>query len=139
MQLWWHLTLPTRKILGALFSATIKVFLIYFVERGIGIIAEEYCKTLNKLKLAIQSKRCGGVTCTVIILLDKVRRHTADRTTGLLLLLLETMARRLTFWTRQRTQERRFKVLHSQLVNFDVESLEKLMQRWKKYLQVSGH
>jgi hypothetical protein len=43
-----------------------------------------YCKTLKKLHMAIQNKRCGMLTYGVVLLHDNVHLHTAARTQALL-------------------------------------------------------
>ncbi|GBN55167.1 hypothetical protein AVEN_231701-1 [Araneus ventricosus] len=50
------------------------------MTRGTTINSEVYCRTLKKLKRAIQNKRCGLLSSGVVLLHDKARPHTAIRT-----------------------------------------------------------
>ncbi|GBN41818.1 hypothetical protein AVEN_130061-1 [Araneus ventricosus] len=56
------------------------ILLIEFMTRGTTINSEVYCRTLKKLKRAIQNKRRGLLSSGVMLLRDNARRHTAVRT-----------------------------------------------------------
>ncbi|GBN65447.1 hypothetical protein AVEN_168361-1 [Araneus ventricosus] len=51
-----------------------------FMTRGTTINSEVYCRTLKKLKRAIQNKRRGLLSSGVVLLHDNARPHTAVRT-----------------------------------------------------------
>jgi hypothetical protein len=54
------------------------------MQQGTTITLEVYCETLNKLRKAIQNKRCGMLTSGVVLLHDNARPHRAAGTRALL-------------------------------------------------------
>ncbi|GBM43234.1 Zinc finger protein 45 [Araneus ventricosus] len=56
------------------------ILLIEFMTRGTTINSEVYCRTLKKLKRAIQNKRRGLLSSGVVLLRDNACPHTAVRT-----------------------------------------------------------
>jgi len=60
------------------------VFLIEFLSQGTKINSAVYCETLNKLKRAIQNKRRGMLSATVLLLHDNARPHSAAQTQDLI-------------------------------------------------------
>ncbi|GFX41140.1 mariner Mos1 transposase [Trichonephila clavipes] len=56
------------------------ILLIEFMKRGTTINSEVYCRTLKKLKRAIQNKRRGLLSSGVVLLHDNAPPHTAVRT-----------------------------------------------------------
>jgi len=61
------------------------VVLIEFIEPGTTITSETYCKTLKKLRRAIENKRRRMLTSGVVLLHNNARPHTAACTQALLL------------------------------------------------------
>ncbi|GBO03117.1 Mariner Mos1 transposase [Araneus ventricosus] len=61
------------------------ILLIEFMTRGTTINSEVYCRTLKKLKRAIQNKSRGRLSSGVVLLHDNARPHTALRTGEFLL------------------------------------------------------
>jgi hypothetical protein len=74
--------LPARKLLAILFWDRKEVLTVEFMEQGITITPEVYCKTLRKLHWAIQIKRHGMLTYSILVVLlhDNARPHTAAST-----------------------------------------------------------
>ncbi|GFU97887.1 mariner Mos1 transposase [Trichonephila clavipes] len=60
------------------------ILLIDFLLRGQTINAAVYCETLRKLRRAIQNKRRGFLSKSVVFLHDNARPHTANVTKNLL-------------------------------------------------------
>ena len=60
------------------------ILLIDFLERGLTINADAYCKTVRKLRRAIQNKRRGMLFSGIVLLHDNVRPHTAAQIAQLL-------------------------------------------------------
>jgi histone-lysine N-methyltransferase SETMAR len=58
--------------------------MVEFMQQGTKIISEVYCKTLNKLRRAIQKKRRGIMTAGVVLIHDNERPQTAAYTQALL-------------------------------------------------------
>ncbi|GBM70471.1 Histone-lysine N-methyltransferase SETMAR [Araneus ventricosus] len=56
------------------------ILLIEFMTHGTIINSEVYCRTLKKLKRAIQNKRRGLLSSRVVLLHDNARPHTAVKT-----------------------------------------------------------
>ncbi|KAJ4446219.1 hypothetical protein ANN_12913 [Periplaneta americana] len=91
---WSHTALPrkkkfkqimsTRKIMCTVFWDRKGVLLIEFLPRGETINRETYCRTLRKLRRAIQNKRHGMLTDGVVLLHDNARLHTARDTQTLI-------------------------------------------------------
>ncbi|GBN21993.1 hypothetical protein AVEN_161371-1 [Araneus ventricosus] len=73
-------TLSARKLMVTVFWVPQVILLIEFMTRGTTINSEVYCRTLNKLKRAIQNKRRGLLSSGVVLLHDNARPHTAVRT-----------------------------------------------------------
>ncbi|GBM18588.1 hypothetical protein AVEN_37238-1 [Araneus ventricosus] len=72
--------LSTRKLMVTVFWDTQGILLIEFMTRRTTINSEVYCRTLKKLKRAIQNKRRGLLSSGVVLLHDNARPHTAVRT-----------------------------------------------------------
>jgi transposase len=70
--------------MATVFWDTNGVLLVYFMPQGTAITSEVYCETLKILRRAIQNKRHGKLTSSVVLLHDNVRLHTAARTQTLL-------------------------------------------------------
>jgi hypothetical protein len=60
------------------------VLIVEFMQQRITATSEVYCKTPKELHEAIQNKRHGMLTYSVVLLYDSVRLHAAARTQGLL-------------------------------------------------------
>ncbi|GBO16461.1 hypothetical protein AVEN_191574-1 [Araneus ventricosus] len=73
-------TLSARKLRVTVFWDAQGILLIEFMTRGTTINSEVYCRTLKKLKRAIQNKRRGLLSSGVVLLHDNARPHTAVRT-----------------------------------------------------------
>ncbi|GBL90856.1 Mariner Mos1 transposase [Araneus ventricosus] len=73
-------TLSARKLMVTVFWDAQGILLIEFMTRGTTINSEVYCRTLKKLKRAIQNKCRGLLSSRVVLLHDNVRSHTAVRT-----------------------------------------------------------
>ncbi|GFU99843.1 histone-lysine N-methyltransferase SETMAR [Trichonephila clavipes] len=73
-------TLSVSKLMVTVFWDVQGIFLIEFMTRGTTINSEVYCRTLKKLKRAIQNKRRGLLSSGVVVLHDNARPHTAVRT-----------------------------------------------------------
>jgi hypothetical protein len=56
------------------------VQIVEFMQQGTTIMTEVYCETLKGLYKAIQNKRHGILTSSVVLLYDKARPRTAART-----------------------------------------------------------
>ncbi|GBL77715.1 Mariner Mos1 transposase [Araneus ventricosus] len=77
--------LSARKLMVAVFWDAQGILLIEFMTRGTTINSEVYCRTLKKLKRAIQNKSRGLLSSGVVLLHDNARPHTALRTGEVLL------------------------------------------------------
>jgi hypothetical protein len=73
-------TLSTRKLMATVFWGRKGVQMVEFLQQGMTITSEMYCKTLNKLHRAIQKKRCRMLTSGVGLLHDNERPHTHTAT-----------------------------------------------------------
>jgi hypothetical protein len=74
-----------RKLMAAVFWDRKGVLMMEFMQQGTTIMSEVYYKTLKKLVgPAIQSKRCGMLTYSVVFLHDSACPHTAAHTQTLL-------------------------------------------------------
>ncbi|GFY18823.1 mariner Mos1 transposase [Trichonephila clavipes] len=73
-------TLSVRKLMVTVFWDVQGILLIEFMTRGTTINSEVYCRTLKKLKRAIQNKLRGLLSSGVVLLHDNARPHTAVRT-----------------------------------------------------------
>ncbi|GBM57008.1 Mariner Mos1 transposase [Araneus ventricosus] len=78
-------TLSARKLMVTVFWDAQGILLIEFMTRGTTINSKVYCRTLKKLKRAIQNKCCGLLSSGVVVLHDNARPHTAVRTGEVLL------------------------------------------------------
>jgi len=75
---WKHTALPkrkkfkqmfsTRKIMCTVFWDRKDVLLVEFLCQGITINSAVYCETLKKLRCAIQNKRRGMLSATILLL-----------------------------------------------------------------------
>jgi len=57
--------------------------LVEFLPQGITINFAVYCETLKKLRHAIQNKRCGMLSATILLLQDNAQPHSAAQTQDL--------------------------------------------------------
>ena len=60
------------------------VLLVEFLPQGTAINSAVYCETLKKLKCAIQNKRHGILSATILLLHDNARPHSAAQTQDLI-------------------------------------------------------
>jgi hypothetical protein len=60
------------------------MLMVEFVQQGTAITSEAYCRTLIKLRRAIQNERRGMLTYGVVLLHGNARPNTAARTRALL-------------------------------------------------------
>ncbi|KAJ4451550.1 hypothetical protein ANN_03016, partial [Periplaneta americana] len=77
-------TLSVQKVMCMVFWDRKGILLIDFLPRGETVNADRYCETLRKLRRAIQNKRRGMLTASVVLLHDNARPHTARRTAAAL-------------------------------------------------------
>jgi histone-lysine N-methyltransferase SETMAR len=57
--------------------------MVEFMQQGTALTSEVCCETLNKLRRAIENKRCGMLTPSLVLLHDSVHPRTAARTRAL--------------------------------------------------------
>jgi histone-lysine N-methyltransferase SETMAR len=77
--------LPATKLMATVFWGRKGVLLVKFMQEETTITSEMYCKTLNKKQCrAIQDKRCGMLTSSVVAFHNNVCPHTAAHTRALL-------------------------------------------------------
>ena len=60
------------------------VLLVEFVPQGTTINSVVYCETLKMLRHAIQNKRRGMLSATILLLHDNARPHSAAQTQNLI-------------------------------------------------------
>jgi histone-lysine N-methyltransferase SETMAR len=77
-------TLSARKLMVTVFWDRKGVVVVVEFIQGTTIISEAYCETLQKLRRAIQNKKCGMLTSGPVVLHDNARPHTATCTSALL-------------------------------------------------------
>ena len=53
------------------------ILLVEFLPQGTTINSAVYCATLKKLRRAIQNKRCGMLSATILLLHDNAQLHSA--------------------------------------------------------------
>jgi len=70
-------SLANRKLMAIVFWDRKGVLLIEFMEPGTTITSETYCEILKKLYRAIENKRRGMLTSSVVLLHDNARSHTS--------------------------------------------------------------
>jgi hypothetical protein len=75
--------LSARKLMETLFWDRKEVLMVEFMQQGTTVTSEMYCETPKKLRTAIQRKRCGMLTYSVVFLHDNALPHTAARTEAL--------------------------------------------------------
>ena len=73
----------TRKITCTVFWDRQGVLLVELLSQGITINSAVYCETLKKLRCAIQNKRCGMLSVTILLLHDNAQPHSAAQTQDL--------------------------------------------------------
>jgi histone-lysine N-methyltransferase SETMAR len=76
-------TLSARKIMATVFWDRQGMLLIDFLERGVTNNSDRYCKTLRKLRRAVQNKRRGKLSSKILFYHHNARPHTANRTAEL--------------------------------------------------------
>jgi len=60
------------------------VLLVEFYSQGTTINSAVYCEMLKKLRRAIQTKRCGMLSATILLLHNNARPHSAAETQDLI-------------------------------------------------------
>ena len=60
------------------------VVLVEFLPQGTTINSAVCCETLKQLRRAIQNKRCGMLSATILLLHDNGRPHSAAQTEDLI-------------------------------------------------------
>jgi hypothetical protein len=75
--------LPASKLMATVFSDRKGVLMVEYMRQGTKIMSEVYCKTLRKLRRAIQNERHGMLTYSVVLLHDNVPLITAACTQAL--------------------------------------------------------
>jgi hypothetical protein len=75
-------TLSARKLMITVFWDRKGELMVEFMQQGATIMSEVYYETLKKncLGPAMQNRRCGMLTSTVVLLHDNAHLHTAART-----------------------------------------------------------
>jgi len=73
-------TFSTWKIVCTIFWDRQGVLLVEFLPQGTTINSAVYCETLKKLRRAIQNKRRGMLSATILLLHDNARPHSAAQT-----------------------------------------------------------
>ena len=76
-------TFSTRKIMCTVFWDRQGVLLVEFLPQGTTITSAVYCETLKKM-YAIQNKRRGMLSATILLLHDNARLHAAAQTQDLI-------------------------------------------------------
>jgi len=77
-------TFSIRKIMCTVFWDRQGVLLVEFLPQGTTINSAVYCETLKKLRRAIQNKRRGMLSATILLLHDNGRPHSAAHTQDLI-------------------------------------------------------
>ena len=77
-------TFSTRNIMCTAFWDREGVLLVEFLPPGATINSAVYCETLKKLRRAIQNKRRGMLSDTIILLHDNALPHSAAQTQDLI-------------------------------------------------------
>jgi len=77
-------TFSTTKIMFAVFWDRHCVLLVEFLPQCTTMNSAVYCETLKKLRRAIQNKRRGMLSATILWLHDNARPHSAAQTQGLI-------------------------------------------------------
>jgi len=77
-------TISTRKIMCTVSWNRQAVLLVEFLPQGTAINSVVYCETLKKLRRAIQNKRHGMLSATILLLHDNGRPHSAAQTQDLI-------------------------------------------------------
>jgi hypothetical protein len=75
---------PARKLMMSIFCDRTGVLIVGLMQQGTKITSEVYCKTLRKLRKAIQNKGHGMLTSGVVLLNGNELSHTSARTRALL-------------------------------------------------------
>jgi len=70
----------TRKIICTVFWDRQGVLLVEFLPQDTTINSAVYCETQKKLRRAIQNKRCGMLSATILLLHNNARPHSAAQT-----------------------------------------------------------
>jgi len=76
-------TISTRKIMCTVFWDRQGVLLVEFLPQGTTINSAVYCEMLKKLRHAIQNKRRGMLSASILLLHDNIRPHSAVQTQDL--------------------------------------------------------
>jgi hypothetical protein len=72
--------LSPRRLMAAVFCDRKGVLMVEFMQQGTTVTSKLYCKTLKKLWRAIQNKRHGMLTSSIVLLHDNVHLHIAAHT-----------------------------------------------------------
>jgi len=70
----------TRKITCTVFWDRQGVLLVELLPQGATINSAVYCETLKKLRNAIQNKRSGMLSATILLLHDNAQPHSTAQT-----------------------------------------------------------
>jgi len=84
VHIWFKQTTSTRKIMCTVLWDRQGVLLVEFLPQGTTINSAFYCKTLKKLRHAIQNKRRGMLSATILLLHDNARLHYVAQTQDLI-------------------------------------------------------
>jgi len=76
--------ISTTKIMCTVFWDRQGVLLVEFLSQGLTINSAVYCETLKKLRHAIQNKRRGMLSATILLLHDDARPHFVAQTQDLI-------------------------------------------------------
>ena len=76
--------LSTRKIMCTVFWDRQGVLLVEFMPQGTTINSAVYCEMLKKLRRAIQNKRRGMLSATILLPHDNTQPHSAAQTQDLI-------------------------------------------------------
>jgi hypothetical protein len=71
-------TFSTRKIMCTVFWDRKGVLLVEFLPQGTTINSAVYCETMKKLRRAVQNKKRGMLSATILLLHDNARPHSAS-------------------------------------------------------------
>jgi len=77
-------TFSTRKITCTVVWDRQGVLLVEFFPQGTTINSAVYCETLKKMRRAIQNKRRGMLSATILLLHDNARPHSVAQTQDLI-------------------------------------------------------
>jgi hypothetical protein len=138
------------------------VFMVEFMQQGTTVMSEVYCETQKELRRAVQNKRRGMLTFSVMLLHDNACQHTTVHTLALLehfnwemchhppynsdlplsnyhlFTYLKTWLKSQYFNNKEQLMERVNMWLSSQAANFFDIGIQKLIPRYDKCLSYRG-